>query len=96
MLLFAVLAGRGGEGIVSRLRKSFGLDDFDVTTTADGQTALTAGRYLTENLYTEFDIGQDGQSSVSLNFDLRDGVTVRGRLENDGDSGLGIFIQRDY
>jgi translocation and assembly module TamB len=92
----AVLAGRGGEGLVSRLRKNFGLDDFDVTTTADGQTALTAGRYLTENLYTEVDIGQNGQSSVSLNFDLRDGVTVRGRLENDGDSGLGIFIQRDY
>jgi translocation and assembly module TamB len=92
----AVLAGRGGEGIVSRLRKNFGLDDFDVTTTADGQTALTAGRYLSENLYTEIDIGQNGQSGVSLNFDLRDGVTVRGRLENDGDSGLGIFVQRDY
>lgn len=92
----AVLAGRGGEGIVSRLRRNFGFDDLDVTTTADGQTALTAGRYLTENLYTEVDIGQNGQSSVSLNFDLRDGVTVRGRLEQDGDSGIGIFVQRDY
>jgi translocation and assembly module TamB len=92
----AVLAGRGGEGIVSRLRKNFGLDDFDVTTTADGQTALTAGRYLSENLYTEIDLGQNGESSVSLNFDLREGVTVRGRLENNGDSGIGIFVQRDY
>jgi translocation and assembly module TamB len=92
----AVLAGRGGEGIVSRLRNSFGLDDLDLTTSEDGQTALTAGRYLTENLYTEVDIEQDGGTSVSLNFDLREGVTVRGRLVNDGDSGLGIFIQRDY
>jgi translocation and assembly module TamB len=92
----AVLAGRGGEGIVSRLRRNFGLDDLDVTTTADGETALTAGRYLTENVYTEVDIGQNGQSSVSLNFDLRDGVTVRGRLEEDGNSGIGIFVQRDY
>jgi translocation and assembly module TamB len=92
----AVLAGRGGEGIVSRLRRNFGLDDLDVTTTADGETALTAGRYLTENIYTEVDLGQNGQSSVSLNFDLRDGVTVRGRLEEDGDSGIGIFVQRDY
>jgi translocation and assembly module TamB len=92
----AVLAGRGGEGIVSRLRSSFGLDDLDLTTSADGQTELTAGRYLTENLYTEIDIGQDGRTGVSLNFDLREGVTVRGRLENDGDSGLGIFVRRDY
>jgi translocation and assembly module TamB len=92
----AVLAGRGGEGIVSRLRNTFGLDDLDLTTSEDGQTALTAGRYLTENLYTEIDVEQDGNTSVSLNFDVREGVTVRGRLENDGDSGLGIFIQRDY
>jgi translocation and assembly module TamB len=92
----AVLAGRGGEGIVSRLRNTFGLDDLDVSTSADGQTELTAGRYLTEKLYTEVEAAQDGRTSVSLNFDLREGVTVRGRLENDGDSGLGIFVQRDY
>jgi translocation and assembly module TamB len=60
------------------------------------QTALTAGRYLSENLYTEIEVEQDGGTSVSLNLDLRDGVTVRGRLENDGESGIGIFIKRDY
>jgi translocation and assembly module TamB len=92
----AVLAGRGGEGIVTRLRNSFGLDDLDVTTAEDGSTALTAGRYLSENLYTEIEVEQEGGTSVSLNLDLRDGVTVRGRLENDGESGIGIFIKRDY
>jgi translocation and assembly module TamB len=92
----AVLAGRGGEGIVSRLRSGFGLDDLDVTTTADGETALTAGRYLTENVYTEIQTGLGGETSVSLNFDLRDGVTARARVETNGDSALGLFIQRDY
>ena len=91
-----VLAGRGGEGIVTRLRNSFGLDDLDVSTSEDGNTALTAGRYLSENLYTEFEVEQDGRSSISLNFDLREGVTVRGRLDKDGESGLGIFVERDY
>jgi translocation and assembly module TamB len=92
----AVLAGRGGEGIVSRLRNSFGLADLDVTTTEDGETALTAGRYLTENIYSEIQTGQGGSTSLTLNFDFRDGVTARARVEDDGDSGLGIFIQRDY
>jgi translocation and assembly module TamB len=92
----AVLAGRGGEGIVTRLRNSFGLDDLDLTTNEDGSTALTAGRYLSENLYSEIELGQDGQSRVTLNLDLSTGLTVRGRLENDGDSGIGIFVERDY
>ncbi len=92
----AVLAGRGGEGIVTRLRNSFGLDDLDLTTSEDGSTALTAGRYLSENLYSEIELGQDGQSRVTLNLDLSAGVTVRGRLDNDGDSGIGIFVERDY
>ena len=81
---------------MTRLRNSFGLDDLDVSTSEDGNTALTAGRYLSENLYTEFEVEQDGRSSISLNFDLREGVTVRGRLDKDGESGLGIFVERDY
>jgi translocation and assembly module TamB len=92
----AVLAGRGGEGIVGRLRKGFGLDDFDLTTSDDGTAALTAGKYLSENLYSEIEIEQGGKSRVTLNLDLRDGVTVRGKLGEDGDTGLGIFIERDY
>ncbi len=92
----AVLAGRGGESIVTRLRNSFGLDDLDLSTTEDGSTALTAGRYLSENLYSEVELGQDGRSRVTLNLDLSTGITVRGRLENDGDNGIGIFVERDY
>ena len=92
----ATLAGRGGEGIVSRLRQGLGLDDLDLKTLDDGSTALTAGRYLTENLYSEIEIDQDGRNQINLNLDLRKGVTVRGRLNDDGDTGLGIFIERDY
>ena len=92
----AVLAGRGGEGIVSRLRKGFGLDDLDLATAEDGSTALTAGKYLTENLYTEVEVEQGGTSRINLNLDLRDGVTLRGGIGNDGNTGVGIFVERDY
>lgn len=92
----AVLAGRGGEGIVGKLRKGFGFDDLDVSTDADGSTAVKAGKYLSENLYTEFSLGQDGNSRINLNLDLRKGVTVKGRVDSDGESGIGIFLERDY
>jgi translocation and assembly module TamB len=92
----ASLAGRGGEGIVGRLRKSFGLDDLDVTTDATGSTVLKAGKYISDNVYSEVELGQDGKSQINLNLDLRPGVTVTGRLGADGNTGLGIFVEKDY
>lgn len=75
----AVLAGRGGVGIVGNLRRNFGLDDLDVTTAEDGTTALKAGKYISDNVYTEVEVDQDGKSQINLNLDLREGVTVKGR-----------------
>ncbi len=92
----ATLAGRGGEGIVGQLRTGFGLDDLDVSTTAEGLAALRLGRYLTENIYTDVTFDSDGRSEVSINLDLTPSFTVRGRTDSDGRSGIGIFFERDY
>lgn len=92
----AVLAGRGGDGLIGNLRKNFGLDDLDVVTAEDGTAALTAGKYISENIYTEVEIEQGGTSRINLNLDLRPGVTLKGRVGADGETGVGIFIDRDY
>jgi translocation and assembly module TamB len=92
----AVLAGRGGVGLVGNLRRSFGLDDLDVTTAEDGTTALKAGKYVSDNVYTEIEVDQDGKSRINLNLDVREGVTVKGRLGADGETGIGIYLERDY
>ncbi len=92
----ATLAGRGGDGIIGRLRKNFGLDDFDVTSDDTGSTVLRAGKYINENVYTEVEVGQDGNSEIKLNLDVRPGLTVTGRVGADGQTGLGIFLEKDY
>jgi translocation and assembly module TamB len=92
----ATLAGRGGDGIVSRLRQGFGLDDLDVVTGEDGTAAVRAGRYLSENIYTDVTVGADGKTELNLNLDVSPSVTVRGRLGSDGNTGLGVFFERDY
>jgi translocation and assembly module TamB len=92
----ATLAGRGGEGIVSRLRTGFGLDDLDVQTSASGDTQLTAGKYLSENIYSEVVVDQSGKSQINLNLDITDNLTLKGRVGGDGGTGLGLFFERDY
>ncbi|MBC7477841.1 MAG: hypothetical protein H7317_07065, partial [Pseudorhodobacter sp.] len=52
-------------------------------------------KYLTEKVYTEVEVKQ-GNSSISLNLDVAPHVTVKTHLDSDGQTGLGIFLQRDY
>ena len=92
----ATLAGKGGDGIIGKLRKGFGLDDLDISTDAEGQTSLKAGKYLSRNTYTEVEVDQDGQASISLNLDVTDSVTLRGSAGADGETSIGIFKEKDY
>ena len=92
----ATLAGRGGDGIISRLRQGFGLDDFDLQSDGTGTTALRLGKYISENAYTDVVIGSDGKSEVTLNLDLSSSVTVRGAVGSDGNTGVGVFYEKDY
>ncbi|MDP2062150.1 MAG: translocation/assembly module TamB domain-containing protein [Phaeovulum sp.] len=92
----AQLAGKGGEGLMGRLRQSFGLDDLDLATDAEGGAALRLGKYLSDNLYTDVTLGSDGKAEVNLNLDLTPSLTARGTLGADGSSGLGLYFERDY
>ena len=73
-----------------------GLDDLDVQTGESGGTSVTAGKYLSRNLYTEVTVGDDGTSEIDLNLDLTDSITLRGSTGSDGQTGLGIFFEKDY
>jgi translocation and assembly module TamB len=92
----ATLAGRGGEGVISRLRRGVGLDNLDVRLDANGVASITAGKYLTEKVYSEFTVDQLGKSQINLNLDLSKSIILRGRLESDGASGLGVFLEKDF
>lgn len=95
-LAVRTLAGRGGEGIVGSIRQGAGLADLDVTTDEEGNTQVTAGAYLSENLYTDVTVGADGESELNLNLDLTQSFTVKGSVTNEGNSAIGIFFERDY
>lgn len=95
-LAVRTLAGRGGEGIVSRLRGGTGLADLDVTTTEDGSAAVRAGAYLNENIYTDVTVDSAGETQLNLNLDVSKSVTVKGGVTSEGETSIGIFFERDY
>lgn len=91
------LTGDGSGGVLDRLRESTGLDDFDITGGGNGEgPALRAGKYLSDNIYSDVTLGADGRSSVTLNLDVSPSVTVRGSTDTNGRTGLGLFFERDY
>ncbi len=90
------LAGRGGDGVLSRLRSNIGLDDFDVTTDEEGNAAVRAGAYLSENVYTDVTVNTVGDTEINLNLDITSEITAKGSLDQDGRTSVGVFFERDY
>ena len=95
-LAVRTLAGQGGEGVVGRIRGATGLADLDVTTTDEGNTAVRAGAYLGENIYTDVTVDSTGETELNLNLDITPSLTARGGVTNTGETSLGIFFERDY
>ena len=92
----ATLSGRGGNGLLERVRQSTGLDDIDVTTSEEGETELAVGKYLSDNIYTDVTVGSEGTAATELNLGLCRSVTVTGRTSNSGESGSCAFLERDH
>ena len=65
-------------------------------TSEDGTASVSAGKYISRNVYTEIEVDQDGKSQINLNLDLTDSITLRGSAGADGQTGIGVFLEKDY
>ena len=92
----ATLTGHADGGMLTRARQTLGLDDLDVITDEEGETAVRAGRYLSENLYSDITVDSAGRGEVSINLDLTPSFTLRGSTDTEGRTAVGVFFERDY
>ncbi|MEI4232238.1 translocation/assembly module TamB domain-containing protein [Roseovarius sp. D22-M7] len=92
----STLTGRSDNDLMGRLRSAVGLADLDVTQTEEGDTEVSAGAYLSDDIYTEVTADSAGRQQINLNYDVTRSVTVRGSTSNEGDTGVGVFFERDY
>lgn len=92
MLLSAAasLPFKGGDSLVNKLGKDFGLDEAGISTD-DGieQAALVLGKYLTPGLYVSYGIGLfDGSSVLRMRYELTDNLTIE--TETGSQSGVDL------
>ncbi|UWQ95821.1 translocation/assembly module TamB domain-containing protein [Rhodobacteraceae bacterium M385] len=92
----SLAGGSTNSGFIAGLREGLGLDDLDLSTDDEGNAAVTAGRYLSDNIYTDVTINAEGDADLSLNIDLTPNITARGSVGSGGNSSIGIFFEQDY
>ena len=86
----------GQDSFFSKLRRKLGLDALDVGTTENGSAQVGAGAHLSDTVYTDVTVNAEGESEINLNLDVTDNVTLKGSVDNTGNTGVGLFYQRDY
>lgn len=86
-----------GPGILERLRTSLGIDSLGAVTDTKGDTALSAGSYLGSGLYLGFVQGTDTTAGrATVDYDLIEGVKLRGEVGPSGDNRIGVVAEWEY
>lgn len=88
------LTGGNSPGLIGSLRDGVGLDDIDIVSDGDGNTAVRVGKYINENVYLGVEAGQESEATINL--DITDDLTAKGSVSSQGNTSLGIFFERDY
>uniref|UniRef100_UPI0038B2F539 translocation/assembly module TamB domain-containing protein n=1 Tax=Mesorhizobium xinjiangense TaxID=2678685 RepID=UPI0038B2F539 len=92
----AELAGGSNTSLLQNLRGATGLDELDVVTDEEGGAGVRAGRYIQDNIYLGVEAGTSGTTRGTINLDITKDLKARGSVASDGDTGVGLFFERDY
>ncbi|KAB2950321.1 MAG: translocation/assembly module TamB [Rhizobiaceae bacterium] len=94
----AQIAGVGGPtSLLESLRSQTGIDDLDVKTDAEGNAAVSAGKYLNDRTYVTIEKGEKaGSGKATIDLDVGRGVKLRGEAGEDGKAKGGIFFEKEY
>lgn len=92
----AELAGGKNTSLMGSIRQGIGLDDLDVVTDQQGNTAVRAGTYIRDNIYLGVEAGSAGSTKGTVNMDITRSLKAKATVGSDGNSSAGVFYERDY
>jgi len=84
-----------GPGLLDQVRNAIGLDVLSLG--GGGGTSVTAGRYLTDDVFVGVEQGLEADSSqVTVELGLTDNIAVESNVGATGQSNVGIQFKWDY
>ncbi|MEM7300328.1 MAG: translocation/assembly module TamB domain-containing protein [Pseudomonadota bacterium] len=93
----STLSGKGGAGLVEKLRKGVGVDNLDVTNDDKSGVTVKAEKYVTDRVKIGAAKGaKSGSGKVTIDFDINKFLKARGELGEKGSSKGGLFFEREY
>lgn len=86
-----------GPSVADRVRAGLGLDELTVESTQTGPS-LSAGRYVSDRVFVGVDqgLGQGGESSVSVEVEVDDNITVESQVGARSAGQVGINFRWEY
>ncbi|MFS8045390.1 translocation/assembly module TamB domain-containing protein [Rhizobium sp. BR 314] len=90
------LAGGRSTSLFEGLRSHLGVDDLDISTDANGQAQVGAGKYINKRTYIEIQQGASNNTKAIINLDVGRGVKLRGAAGSDGAGEAGVVYEREY
>lgn len=86
----------GRNNFFNSIQSVSSLENIDIDTDIDGNIGISAGRYITKNLYTSFGATQKGTTKASINWSLPHNFKVTGEYHSNNQNNIGVFYNHDY
>jgi translocation and assembly module TamB len=89
----------GGVDLLGRTRQLFSLDQFSLEQTGENQdeTALSAGKYLSEDVYLKVQQGISPETGkASLTWEITPNISVETEVAVNAEAGVGVNWRWDY
>lgn len=90
------LRGGGGFDAFGEIRNILRIDTLDVVSDEEGETAVRAGKYLSDEVYVEVEDGGQAGGSARVEIELLPNIALEAETSENADSGVGIKWKFDY
>ena len=92
----AQLSGGSGFDLLGSVENAIGLDTLDIGQSDTGQTQLTTGKYLSDDVYVEVRSAAEGTPGIAVEWQARRNVTVEAETVPGESQSLSVQWRKDF
>ncbi|MEM9599516.1 MAG: translocation/assembly module TamB domain-containing protein [Pseudomonadota bacterium] len=90
------LSGGSGFDLFGNLEDAIGLDTLEVGQSEAGQTQLTTGKYLSDDVYLEVRTAAEGTPGIAVEWQVRDNISLEAETQPNERQRLSVQWKKDF